>query len=802
MFLFLCLPATAQETKTYWGMVEALTIPAELPSARVVHPGVPYFVLDVTGGASWKQGLRFQHNTVTQLEIGVDYAADGTNRFYIYGGSVAYVSKWPSIQGAASSCLRNDGAGDLTWVACGGANLWSQAGGVLSPTTPTDHVQIGGGATTSELRLMEQSGNGANYSGFKAPAALAANVVYELPAADGSGGECLSTSGAKVLSWTACSPTASGWTDDGAVVRLTTATDRVAIGAATLAETTSSLEVSNVISNFVGMSLSGPSTSGKGILFRDSTSAERWLLQHDTHANANDFAFWFDPGTTTWHQNLRLHTWTTTYNTLIVGTGLSGGICCGEALALQGSADSHLNVTLGLYRQSSTTLGGAISIVGTTPGDWVNSSVQNDMVMRGQSTIYLSSGAAGMKGYKLTETTHDWYVSDTGQMSLTASEFRITKAGTMVLGMNHTGEAGFKSTFAFRDDGTAKSEFGIDIANNGTNQLYWYNNADSVVMAYMWNGGFQIGGGTGAAEFRILEASGSGTNYTGFKAQAMAADVMYTLPAADGSLNQVLTTNGAKVLSWSSATTHPDPHQLGAGSAGTPTYSFSGDPNTGMYSDSGDVLGFSAAGTRIFRMGYDGGQPVFAGFSNADTAAGNWSNSTRIVAWDSVITDLQPLELRVYQVGAYTGISGTATAPFYTWEDDPNTGMFLPSEGRLGLVATNNTGYTGSAQFEMEAPDTYDANWYFYNGSASGASDHYFYFYSANDGSLDVQNWHVTALNLIFETASSYVELYGTSAPTVAPANKARLYVGNNGSKDQLCVIFSSGAAQCFATQP
>ncbi|NBW14724.1 MAG: hypothetical protein EBR82_42670, partial [Caulobacteraceae bacterium] len=59
-----------------------------------------------------------------------------------------------------------------------------------------------------------------------------------------------------------------------------------------------------------------------------------------------------------------------------------------------------------------------------------------------------------------------------------------------------------------------------------------------------------LGGGANAAELRFLEPSGSGTNYTALKAQAQAANVTYTLPAADGSANQVLTTNGTGGLSW------------------------------------------------------------------------------------------------------------------------------------------------------------------------------------------------------------------------------------------------------------
>ena len=62
-----------------------------------------------------------------------------------------------------------------------------------------------------------------------------------------------------------------------------------------------------------------------------------------------------------------------------------------------------------------------------------------------------------------------------------------------------------------------------------------------------------LGGGVAAAELRFLEPSASGVNYMAFKAQAMAASITYTLPAADGSASQVLSTNGTGTLSWATA---------------------------------------------------------------------------------------------------------------------------------------------------------------------------------------------------------------------------------------------------------
>jgi len=51
---------------------------------------------------------------------------------------------------------------------------------------------------------------------------------------------------------------------------------------------------------------------------------------------------------------------------------------------------------------------------------------------------------------------------------------------------------------------------------------------------------------------RFREATANGTNYVGFQAPAtIAADVLWTLPATDGTAAQVLSTNGSGTLSWS-----------------------------------------------------------------------------------------------------------------------------------------------------------------------------------------------------------------------------------------------------------
>ena len=61
---------------------------------------------------------------------------------------------------------------------------------------------------TDNIRMLGQSearfynGGNTNYIGLQAPSAIAANIVYDLPTADGSAGDVLKTDGAGTLSFT------------------------------------------------------------------------------------------------------------------------------------------------------------------------------------------------------------------------------------------------------------------------------------------------------------------------------------------------------------------------------------------------------------------------------------------------------------------------------------------------------------------------------------------------------------------------------------------------------------------------
>lgn len=132
--------------------------------------------------------------------------------------SANYTLTLPVDDGTSGQVLATDGDGALSWETGTGALTiadtavpYASAADTLTgddtnfvwdDTANANFLKLGSGTSPGELRFLEGSGGGTNYTGFKAPATLAGNVAYTLPSADGSAGQFLKTDGSKVLSWT------------------------------------------------------------------------------------------------------------------------------------------------------------------------------------------------------------------------------------------------------------------------------------------------------------------------------------------------------------------------------------------------------------------------------------------------------------------------------------------------------------------------------------------------------------------------------------------------------------------------
>ena len=186
--------------------------------------------LKVYNGSAWQGGVTDTANLVAkagdtmtgnlvmdnQTDIRFEEAtANGSN--YIALQAPASIASnvtltLPATDGSAGQHLKTDGSGALGWA--------------TDSTTDSSKMPLAGGTFTGivnyangkAVRFYELTGNGSNYVGLKAAAALSADTTYTLPTADGNADEFLKTNGSGALSWGLSSSGATGGSTDAIFV--------------------------------------------------------------------------------------------------------------------------------------------------------------------------------------------------------------------------------------------------------------------------------------------------------------------------------------------------------------------------------------------------------------------------------------------------------------------------------------------------------------------------------------------------------------------------------------------------------
>lgn len=149
---------------------------------------------------------------------------------------------------------------------------------------------------------------------------------------------------------------------------------------------------------------------------------------------------------------------------------------------------------------------------------------------------------------------------------------------------------------------------------------------------------------------------------------------------------------------------------VGNGTAALPSYSFSGDQNTGIYTAGADTLNFSTGG--VARASIDSTSlyitmPLLA--PNGSAAAPSISFNADIdsgwfgLADNSMRLSLGGIQRFIFDAGALYSPDGSAAAPSYTFVGDTNTGMFrsaanvldFSSNGITSLEVTSGQIYLG-----------------------------------------------------------------------------------------------------------
>jgi hypothetical protein len=358
-----------------------------------------------------------------------------------------------------------------------------------------------------ELRFAEQFANGTNYTGFRAPTALAANVVYTLPAAQGAAGTVLTNNGTGTLSWTSASSIAWSLTGN--------------------AGTTSG-------TNFLG------TTDNQRLEFRVNNNP---VLRLNTDST---ITAWFASASGRYSLNLTEGSTLATagYGTIIGGTdhvltspahSLSA-IVGGYNNIVEGQNDGILggwrNRIVGVNTSMAAIIGGESNNI----RQGVSPIMRHAAIMGGFRNEISESGSAIAGGFSDTVSATNAFIA--------AGEFnKITGGNSAILG-------GYGLTLGSYSVGTRAF---APASANGPRSFASQSNTVALV-----NVDVVIANDEAVApkELRFSEQFANGTNYTGFKAPtALAADVVYTLPSAQGTAGTVLTNDGAGTLSWKAPST-------------------------------------------------------------------------------------------------------------------------------------------------------------------------------------------------------------------------------------------------------
>lgn len=194
----------------------------------------------------------------------------------------------------------------------------------------------------------------------------------------------------------------------------------------------------------------------------------------------------------------------------------------------------------------------------------------------------------------------------------------------------------------------------------------------------------------GQSALRFVEAAANGTDYVALQApSSIAGNVTWTLPGADGSASQVLSTDGAGTLSWASAGS--------IGGVGDITDVTAGAGLTGGGA-SGAVTLSVGAGTGLIANPDDVAiDPVLVPrltAANAFTAANTFNPGA---------VDLTPLTIRQTSAGSpaarVLSVTSAGLSPYLTVASSGNVGVGTDSPGTNRLVVAHDQAAPSSALF-------------------------------------------------------------------------------------------------------
>ncbi len=268
-------------------------------------------------------------------------------------------------------------------------------------------------------------------------------------------------------------------------------------------------------------------------------------------------------------------------------------------------------------------------------------------------------------------------------------------------------------------------------------------------------------------------------------------------------------TAGAEVLRIGAAIQSVVPYYSALGAVGAPGYSFTGDPDTGIYSSGSNVIDVTTAGTNRLSISSLGMiSTVRCSITNADTSTNtlyldstNGSyNSTAIYCnfaraatasynvWHHVANSVSRSLLS--GLGYWYVHDGSATTPSYSFLNDSDTGIYLYGTNSIGVSAGGVWRFVVDSNGTYASVPTYLADGSVGTPGLSFVSDADTGLYRSGTNNLDVATAGVRRLNidssgnLALGASPSYGSGQGvifianaTAVPSTNPTGGGILYV-------------------------